>query len=323
MMLDALKVTKESWGSVEKLYHIVEKIEEECLAQVEFCDWALTNAAASSEEIFAARSILELRFYAIIGRIYGIALLYVLVLKSRTTGNNLQGDPEIYAHETVQIGTHVSDALNNSLDETSQLLLRFLGRFGKIFPDHLLAVLEKFIKCTDLRIGGVPFQAPFRDIVLDILVFTRAIVENNNIRVINLDGKMKDNSDYQIEVIANCAKRMERMVASPEKSIEAAFTDGCVYAASSKVMIALLGVMKDLKKRTSNADVRQELSTMPDTSAEWMASNMLEASSWESWNRWPNDGLLNPSDAEQFIFDWSSVMNLDGGMDFDKSLGPN
>lgn len=320
-ILDALKATKQNWSSAEKLYHVVERIENECLAQVKFCDWALENTAASGtpDELLAARSILEQRFHAIIARTYGVGLLYIIVLQSRMPGNSFQ-DPEIYPHETVQMGTHVADVLKNIPDETGELLITFLRRFGKIFPDQLLAVLEMFINCTDLKLDGVPFQAPFRDTVLDIIIFSRGIVENNNIHVRNLDGKMRNNSDYQIEVMEKTAKRIEQMVASPGKSIAAAFAGGCVYAASIKVMEALVDIMRNLKKKTSHDNVGHDLSTFSDTSTELMASGMLENSSWESWNLWPNDEVLNPSDAEQFVFDWSLAMSFDGGMDFDLSL---
>ncbi|KAF5864047.1 hypothetical protein ETB97_008784 [Aspergillus alliaceus] len=313
MLLEALKATKQGWGSPEKLYRLVEEIEEKCLRQIQFCDWALTQTGPSGapEEISAARSLLEQRFHAIIVRIYGISLLYILVLKSRTPDCSLQGDPEIYPHETVQMGAHVSNALNNISDKTSELLFAFLSRFGKIFPDRLLAVLEMFIKCTDLKLGGVPFQAPFRDMVLDIIIFSRAIVENNSIHVKNLDGKMRENSDYQMEVMGKCAKRLEKMVASPGKSIEAAFAGGCVYAASTKVMMAFLDIIRNLKKK-SKCNAGQILSIMSVTSTEGLAMGMPENSSPESRDLWPNGAVLNPSDAEGFIFDWSSIMNFDG-----------
>ncbi|KAG2412408.1 hypothetical protein HFD88_009965 [Aspergillus terreus] len=171
-----------------------------------------------------------------------------MVLRSRTSGSTSAGGSEINPQEADQMGAKLSDAMSNISDDLGIQIVTFLSRFGSSFPDRLLAVLELFIGCTNLELGGIPFQAPFRDIVLDILVFSRSIVENNSIHVRNLHGKMKANADQQALAIAECAKRLGNMVASPGKSIEAAFAGGCVFAASIKVIMAFIDIMRDLKR---------------------------------------------------------------------------
>lgn len=319
-ILDALKTTKENWRSAEKLCHVIEEVDERCMEQIRFGDCALTNAAAlgsssgTPEELLAARAILEQRFHAISTRICGLALLYVTVLKSRSHGNGPQGDPEIYPRETIRMGTHVSEALKSA--ENGDILGSFILRFGTGFPDKLLQVLEMFLKCTDLELDGVPFQAPFRDMILNILVSSKGILENNTIHVKLLDGKMKKNSDYQMEVMAKCAKRIENMVSSPGKSVEAAFAGGCVYAASIKVVRALLDIMENLKKKVSRVNAEQDLLPIPEIPSEWMFPGIDGSFSWDTWDM-DSNGLLNPFDPGSSPFDWSSVMNFDEGMDFD------
>ncbi|KAL3477155.1 hypothetical protein BJX99DRAFT_257628, partial [Aspergillus californicus] len=305
MLLDALKDMKESWEDAERLYHAVEDIEEKCLKQIDFCHCVLANAATTNsiqtaheeeenqKEILAAQCILEQRFHAIIGRMYGLALLYISVVKSRnspgsspmadndnantntnnitspsTTSSRTSQDPELHVSETIRLGANVSDALKNAPDETSELVVMFMMRFGKGHPEKALSILEMFVKYTDLTLPGgsgvqdpvrIPFQPPLRDIVLDILNFSKCIVENNNIHVRHLDGKMKDNADYQMEVMGLVAERLQRIAVGAEagndvgsgKSLQGAFAGGCVYAAGVKVMRGLLGFMADLKRRTS------------------------------------------------------------------------
>ncbi|KAI9371231.1 hypothetical protein BJX61DRAFT_39623 [Aspergillus egyptiacus] len=366
VLLDALKTMKHSWEDAERLYHAVEDIEEKCLAQIEFTHWILeahangdTTTTGSPEEgenekeIEAARCILEQRFHAIIGRMYGLALLYISVMKSRHAPGNIppsgngngnssgsnsstttspstpssgtDRDPEIHAHETIRLGPDVSDALRNAPDETSELVVMFLTRFGKGHTEKALSILEMFVKCTDMTLTGgssgngtcntvqIPFQPPFRDIVLDILIFSKCIVENNNIHVRHLDGKMKDNAEYQMQVMGLVAERLESVAVgaaagsgSSSKSVQGAFAGGCVYAASVKVMHGLLGFMAELKRRTSSAgNAGQEALFVVPGSTEGLA---------EGWNLWPGDdaGGSGAGDAGMFMVDWTG---LDLGID--------
>ncbi|KAL4740449.1 hypothetical protein BDV11DRAFT_169065 [Aspergillus similis] len=323
MLLDALKTMKHSWEDAERLYHAVEDIEE----------------GENEKEILAARCILEQRFHAIIGRMYGLALLYISVMKSRNlpgnspvndngNGNSIANnsstttspsttfsgtgrDPEIHAHETIRLGPNVSDALRNAPDETSELMVMFLTRFGKAHTEKALSILEMFIKCTDMTLTGgssgngtcntvqIPFQPPFRDIVLDILIFSKCIVENNNIHVMGL-----------------VAERLERVAVgaaagsgSSKKSVQEAFAGGCVYAASVKVMHGLLGFMADLKRRTSSAgDAGQKALLVVPGSTEGLA---------EGRDLWPGDeaGGLGAGDAGGFMVDWTGIdLGIDPGL---------
>ncbi|KAF2803189.1 uncharacterized protein BDZ99DRAFT_427741 [Mytilinidion resinicola] len=316
MLLDSLKATKQNWTNPQRLYHVVDEIEQKCLEQIRFCDRALSNTtqSGSPEEVSAARSLLEYRFHAVIGRIYGIALLHIMVLRSRASNNSFSGDSEINPLEANQMGAKLSDAMNNISDDLGVQSVTFLSHFGHPFPDRLLAVLEMFIGCTDLKLDGIPFQAPFRDIVLDILVFSRSIVENNSINVKNLYGKMKENADQQVLVIAECAKRLGNMVASPGKSTEAAFAGGCVFAASTKVMMAFIDIMRDLKKESDLGKAGQVPLTVSDTSAEGPSMSTFEDNSPDSGSLWSTEPIPNSLNAGDFVFDWSTIMGFDENM---------
>ncbi|KAL2787693.1 hypothetical protein BJX66DRAFT_341005 [Aspergillus keveii] len=243
MLLDGLKAIKQIWTNPERLYHAVDEIEQQCLEQIRLCDWALSNATTTTtasiarEESSTARTLLKYRFHAVIGRIYGIALLHIMVLRSRTSSGSFSEASEIKPKEANQLGAKLSDAMSNISDDVGLQIVTFLSRFGHPFPDRLLAVLGMFIECTDIKLDGVPFWAPFRDVVLDVLVFSRSIAENNSINVKSLYGKLKENAGQQASVIEECAKRLGNMVAScgpGGSSIEAAFAGGCVFAASTK-----------------------------------------------------------------------------------------
>ncbi|BCS28393.1 Zn(II)2Cys6 transcription factor domain-containing protein [Aspergillus puulaauensis] len=322
MLLDALKEIKQNWTNPQRLYHVVDEIEQRCLEQIRFGRLALSNTTQSGppEGVPVARALLEYRFHAVIGRIYGIALLHVMVLRSRTSNNSLPGDSEIDPQEANEIGATLSDAMTNISDELGVQIVTFLSRFGHPFPERLLTVLEMFIGSTDLKLDGVPFQAPFRDMVLDILIFSRSIVENNSINVRNLYGRMRDNADQQVLVIAECAKRFSNMVASPVKSIEAAFAGGCVFAASTKVMMAFLDIMRDLK-RESDLGNAGPLPAAAGTSAEGPGIRS-SASEQNPGSLWSTELMPNSFNADEFLFDWSTIMGFDKDMlNNDSNLG--
>ncbi|KAL1884969.1 hypothetical protein Plec18167_001626 [Paecilomyces lecythidis] len=290
-------------------------MEQKCLEQIRFCDLALskTTQLGPPEEILAARALLEYRFHAVIGRGYGIALLHILVLRSRTSNSNFSGDAEVNIKEGNQMGAKLSDAMTNISDDLGVEIVTFLSRFAGPFPDRLLAILEMFIRCTDLKLDGIPFQAPFRDIVLDILAFSRSIVENNGISV-NLHGRMKDNADQQVLVIAECTKRLGNMVVSPGKSIEAAFAGGCVFAASTKVMTAFIDIMKDLKKESDRGKAGQVPLTVSDNSAEGPGMSSFEDNFPISGNLWSTELLPNTFHTGDSVFDWCTIMGVDENM---------
>lgn len=315
MLLDALKEIKQNWNNPQRLYHVVDEIEQRCLEQIRFGRLALSNTtqSGSPEGVSVARALLEYRFHAVIGRIYGIALLHVMVLRSRTSNNSLPVDSEIDPQEANGMGVTLSDAMTNISDELGVQIVTFLSRFGHPFPDRLLTVLELFIGSTDLKLDGVPFQAPFRDMVLDILIFSRSIVENNSINVRNLYGKMRDNADQQVLVIAECAKRLGNMVASPVKSIEAAFAGGCVFAVSTKVMMAFMDIMRDLKRES---DLGQAATSAEGPGIRTFASEQNPGSLWST------KLMPNPFNADDFLFDWSTIMGFDKDMlNNDSNLG--
>ncbi|KAI2686629.1 transcriptional regulator family: Fungal Specific TF [Penicillium roqueforti] len=316
MLLESLKATKQNWTNPQRLCHVVDETEQKCLEQIRFCDWALSNTTQSGppEEVRAARSLLEYRFHAVIGRSYGIALLHIMILRSRASNSSFSSDSDINIQEASQMGAKLSDALSNTSDDLGVQIVTFISRFGRPFPDRLLAVLEMFIKCTDLKLDGIQFQAPFRDIVLDILAFSRSIVENNSINVKNLTGKMRENADHQVLVLAECAKRLGNMVASPGKSIEAAFAGGCVFAASTKVMMAFIDIMRDLKKESDLGKAGPVPLTVSDGSAEGPSMSTFEDNSLDSGNLWSTEPIPNSFSAEDFVFDWSTIMDFDENM---------
>ncbi|GAD97582.1 hypothetical protein AOR_1_548174 [Paecilomyces variotii No. 5] len=316
ILLDNLKVIKQNWTNPQRLYRVVDEMEQKCLEQIRFCGLALSNTTQSGppEEVLAARSLLKYRFHAVIGRIYGVALLYILVLRSRTSNSSFSGGSEINPQEANQMGAKLSHAMNDISDDLGVEIVTFLSRFGHPFPDRLLAILEMFIGCTDLKLGGVPFQAPFRDVVLDILVFSRSIVENNSINVKSLRGEMKENADQQVLVIAECAKRLGNMVVSPGKSIEAAFAGGCVFAASTKVMTAFIDIMKDLKKQTGPGKAGQVPLIASDNSAEGPSTGTFADNPTNSVDLWPTEPVPDTFLPGDSLFPWHTIMGVDQNM---------
>jgi hypothetical protein len=310
LLLDSLKSVKQNWTDPQRLSRAVEEIEQKCLEQIRFCDWALSNTTEteSPDEVSAARSLLEYRFHAVITRMHGVALFHILVLRSRVSNNSFSGASDVSPLEGNQMGPKLSDAMNNISDDLGVQIVTFLSRFAHPFPDKILAVLERFIGCTNLKLDDISLQAPFRDIVIDILVFCRSIVENNGIHVRSLSGKMRPNSDQQVQVITECARRLSNMVTAPSKSIEAAFAGGCVFAASTRVMMAFLDIMRDLEKESNLKQAAQVPLDIPDSGSN---TNNLDINHPGPDNTWFTEPIPTSFNAGDFAFDWSTIMGID------------
>lgn len=313
ILLDSLKAIKLNWTNPQRLCQIVDGAERKCLEQIKFCDQALSRGVQSGsvEEVSAACSLLKYRFHAVIARMHGIALLYIIVLRSRTSDGSHSWDSDIDPQEAKQMGAKLSNALSNASDNVGIQIINFLSRFGHPYADRLLATLELFIGCTDLKINGVVFQAPFRDIVLDVLVFSRSIVENYSINVKNLQGSMRENADQRISTLTKCANRLCNMVASSKKSTEAAFADGCVFAASAKVMMAFVEIMRELKRESSfgTCDLVSLASSDMPTEGPSMSNHVDNSGDLTSL------GFPEPLSAcfgtDGFFFDWSAMSDFD------------
>lgn len=318
ILMEALADMKQNWKNLESLSMIIEEAEKKCLDQIKSSNCILANSSdyREQDELSAVRSLLELKFHTVYASICASGLLYAMVQRARFEGGRIGGDPEVHWHEAILVGAQVIDSLKNTTSGKALSVSAFLNRFGSLYPRQLEAILERFIECTEsLRLDGVAFYPPPRHLVLEIVSHCKNIVENN---VIQLKGSSKLHPDFekQLELFAECARRVETMVASPWNSIDAAFASGCVYAASSKLIHGLRDLMERLKTRKLQEKGEQEPSSVAEAPTDSNGFNELglEFSS-EGWELWPHVGGFDLFETFQDRSDWSLALNLFPGFE--------
>lgn len=326
ILLDALATLKEKWNNPGTLFAAIEETEKKCSGQLE-ANNALLDAASNfykSEKIMAARSLLELRFNSVIARIWGLGLLYAAVLKVRSLEGRIKWEDEIESHEAIQISDQVTSSKADVLAGAAEPFAMALTQLGTRYPEMLGTVLDMFIKCTHLKLGGLVLHPPLQHLALEIVTHCKNLVENNLVHL-KCFGRLNPNFEKQHELFTCCKQRFEVFLAAPWTSTDASFGNGCVYAACSKIIRGFCELMENLKERFSRQNERegcqagQEKQTGPGifsvgpelSDATFMGSE----TSTEAWNMWPYLGGFDPLPNPQELYDWIETLNSNAGLD--------
>ncbi|CAI7628885.1 unnamed protein product [Penicillium viridicatum] len=328
ILLNAVANLKERWNNPGSLFGEIEEAERRCVEQLQTSDVLLEKSSGSfdSEEIEAARSILELRFNSIIARIWGLGLLYASVLKVRSLEGGLKWEREIESHEAIQISDQVRGSREDMIAGAAEPFAMALSQLGAKFPERLRRLLEMFIRCTDLRLAGTSFRPPLQYLALEVLTHCKNLVENNLVYS-KCFGRLNPEFEKQLELFTICAQRFDSIVAAPWTSTDVAFANGCVYAVGSKIISGFCQVMKTAKENLSRRIERGECQDGEERQAgvgfSPMYSDMSEGTffdlntSTEAWNMWPYLGGFDPLPNPLELYDWIEGQNpVDGSIPF-------
>lgn len=141
---------------------------------------------------------------------------------------------------------------------------KFLEKFGMARVDALENVLSMWITLVDeVSLGGVPYQAPTRNLCADVLFICKDVVEHNAARLKGW-GKLHERVETQLILFNECARRLESL------EIEATHKDaqarGSIPAATAKLIRALHRIVATWKKSTAqNKKRRQHMEGGPGT----------------------------------------------------------
>ncbi|KAJ5967706.1 hypothetical protein N7501_003954 [Penicillium viridicatum] len=327
ILLNAVANLKERWNNPGSLFGEIEEAERRCVEQLQTSDILLEKLSGifDSEEIEAARSILELRFNSIIARIWGLGLLYASVLKVRSLEGGLKWEREIESHEAIQISDQVRGSREDIIAGAAEPFAMALSQLGAKFPERLRRLLEIFIRCTDLRLAGTSFRPPLQHLALEVLTHCKNIVENNLVHL-KCFGRLNPEFEKQLELFTICAQRFDSLVAAPWTSTDVAFANGCVYAVGSKIISGFCQVMKTAKENLSRRIEREECQDGEERQAgvgfSPMYSDMSDGTffdlntSTEAWNMWPYLGGFDPLPNPLELYDWIEGQNPDGSIPF-------
>ncbi|RAQ63409.1 hypothetical protein COH20_008879 [Aspergillus flavus] len=314
VLLEGLIHAKQCWSSPESLFLVVEEVERKCQEQIKISNSLLLNATGQGrrEDLSTARSLLEMKFHWVFAGICGLGLLYTSVLRTRLIEGKNDGDPDIQSKESLQIVDQVAGSVNSPPDAPGQYLSGFLKRFGEVYPQQLVRVLESFLECAEVQIDGIAFNAPLQQVVYGIVFVCKNLVENNFVQV-RVFGRLARNHEKQLALFPKCARCIRQMAVEPWKSTKSAFATGCVYAASSKIIYGLHNILErlrtELAKGTKSNEALDFFNIPPDLSSIGVD---LDMPFWDAWNLWPHVGSFSPFDNSTDLFDWGPGLNYDG-----------
>ncbi|GLB08454.1 hypothetical protein AtubIFM57258_004343 [Aspergillus tubingensis] len=312
MQIEAMANSKQSWTSPSRLFIVVEEGEKKCLAEINSAYQLLSDAAKDERqnEGIIMFSLLELRFHAVIAKIFGLGLFYISVWKARMEKDRPRKSTEIHPGEASQMGNTVIHSMMTTPDsESDSHFYKFLRHFGGRYPDKLQWILAKFMECASIKLGGNGYIAPVRPIVIEIVNLCKNIVENNLIRF-KASGKLHPNIDKQLDLFKQCADALVAMVSESGNKPEAAFRSGCMYIASSKMLNGLLDLLHRLKLQASIVrewDETMRVVDIPVNTTEPSVMPNVLFGSFEAWNMWPYPDTMGRAPQPSDIFDWSQL----------------
>ncbi|KAF2094069.1 hypothetical protein NA57DRAFT_7355, partial [Rhizodiscina lignyota] len=313
ILMKSLINLKQSWNEPGNLTAIIEDVERENQHQIEQTSSFYTDSSdyMSPDEHSAVLCLLELRYHTIFVTVWGMGLLYAAVLKARLKSGGVGNDAEIYSQEVAQLTNHVLEGYKDDSDSRAQNISMFMKRFGIPYPAQVEVILEEFVDCSkNLKLGGVQFRPP-RYLVLEIVKHCKNLLENNILQLKGF-GVLHVTFEKQLELFAQCVHAFESMAASPWNSIDAAYANGCIYAAASKMISGLRNLMLGLKTRRPEGDSGQQ---PPETLQMPTSLDDLDVSQLDFVT---NDGNWWPS----IEFDVLGMMQEQPDQSFDPNLFP-
>lgn len=146
------------------------------------------------------------------------------------------------ATEALQASDQIIEHLKN-LQIGAVEFTAFLDKYGGAREMRLEGILRKFVQaCESLKLGNnVPFLPPPKHLPLRMLFHAKVLVENSAARMKGWGG-LHPRIDEHLALFAACADKIEAMAAGG-RSLNAAFSEGCVYAATSKFIRSLCSIL--------------------------------------------------------------------------------
>ncbi|GLA98399.1 hypothetical protein AtubIFM57143_006340 [Aspergillus tubingensis] len=312
MQIEAMANTKQSWMNPSRLFIVVEEGEKKCLAEINSSYQLLSEATKCEQEneVIMMSSLLELRFHAVIAKVFGLGLFYICVWKARMEKDRPRKSTDIHPGEASQMGNTVINSMMATPDfESDSHFFSFLRHFGGRYPDKLQGILAKFMECAAMKHGGIDYIAPVRPIVIEVVNLCKNIVENNLIRFKG-SGRLHPNFNKQLDLFKQCADALVAMVSQSGNSPEVAFRSGCMYIASSKMLNGLQDLMYTLKQQSCivrECDGAMGVMNIPVNTTESSAMPNVQFSSFEAWNMWPYPDTMDSAPQPFDNFDWGQL----------------
>ncbi|KAJ5907623.1 hypothetical protein N7495_000305 [Penicillium taxi] len=319
ILLKALADIKEYWVNPGSLFAFIEETEKKCLDEIKTSKTLLKAASGlfEAEEVVGVQCLLELRFNSIIVRVWGLGLLHAAVLRARSQEGIISRERDIGSHEAIHISAQVTHSKENVLADAAEPFAMVLRWLGAKYPEKLGSLLNLFIECTNLKMGGISFRPPFQHLAFEVLIHCKNLLENNIVQW-RCFGRLNVEFEKQLELFTICAQRFDSMVSGAWTSTDTAFSHGCIFAANSKLITGFCVLMRELKEKslekkgeesegTREGPVESEVfNTFTNLSDPYIGgSNTSTGAS----NLWPYIGEFDPLANPQELFGWIETMN--------------
>ncbi|KAJ5281901.1 hypothetical protein N7478_007273 [Penicillium angulare] len=315
ILFETLTSVKQSLHDSSAFIMITEENERKCIEQIHYSNFLLDAISPrDNEEMLAVRSLLKHRFCTVNNWGIALGMLYTSMLGRKIRDGIWDNSSDITPEDTTQIGAEVANTWKSPGDPSNMHFREILVRFGKVYPKQLMELLDMFIECSKMRLNGVIFRPPPRYFGIERVTNAKNLLENNVVMVRSF-GYLHSEFPKQLELFKECAERLAKMASSSDRTAEAAFAGGCVYALCSKVISGFLGLMEKLKAEFRSGHKRPDLledittygaySIFTDTPSSGQLSDNLDM-----YGVFPSSGISTSQIEGLQTFDWSSMLNM-------------
>ena len=298
-VIQSMLECKENWYSLENLARIIRSHEDTCSKQqTDFSNTILPLIPTEiANETAVVDTLMSMRFRHHQILVSGLALFYGVLSSVKCD----HVDAEIEPASAVQVNNAVIKNLKAPRSYDVVMLTNFLVEFGEARNIQLERTLLDFIQAADtLQLEDVPYLPPPRNICLHVLFDCKVFVEDNAARMKGWQG-LHPNVDEHLALLDNSAKRIETMSKPRGGSTKDAFANGCLYAATAKLLRALHSIVMGWKTSLAAS------SNTPETTSDQTTSTTTEPDILETFD------ALEDLDLDELLGEWSNWPQL--GMD--------
>ena len=311
--IESLLASKRAWNDLQLLAQTIEDHRAKATARRAKIEVAFRTVKAASacgtsesEEVTAAAVMIysEMDFTEI--SISGHAMFIALMARLKQATDEEEG---IQPQEAVQVSDQIIQALKELRIGPALQLHDFLKAYGPPREEKLEQLLVDFCHAADtVKLQGVPFLPPPRQLPFLVLYHCRVLVENHAARIKGWGG-LGPTVEKDLDIFQRCAEKIDAMTAHPGKRTAAdAFAQGCLYAASARLIRLLQVRLQGWKKGVEG----RAAASVP--SIDSSSSDPMQTSAPSSW-----DGIED-FNFEELFSQWNEWANADN-FDFSSIFG--
>jgi hypothetical protein len=250
------------WRSLPSLGQIIDNHEVESKETKERFETAIQSMFEQKSQCEAASVISQLldsRLHWEHAGVNGWSLFYGIM--SAAHPPSTPENDGIHPEKAIQISDHIIDQLiSHSKEDPNRPPIRvFLEVYGDDRTNQCEKILTNFINASyTLQLNGVPFVAPTRHIVAEILFTCKLLAETNAAKYKGWNG-LDDRVDTHLILFQEAARRLEAMENTDSKDQYDAISKGSLLAVVARLIRSLHRIILGWKKALADASRQRNI----------------------------------------------------------------